>query len=114
MEEACRERRCQLGVHALSASRLAEYRHPTRVAAKLLYVPMNPLECELLVHQSVVAIEMAFGIYRGLSEKSQVTQTVVNCDDDDALFHERRRIISIRAPKLESATMNPNHNGPMT
>src|ERR1700758_4652448 len=57
---------------------------------------------------------MAFGIYRGVREESQITQAVINGDNDYTLFHERRRVIISGTPKLESATVNPNHHRQVT
>jgi len=80
---------CELGVDALSACRLAEYCYSIRITAKTRDVPANPPECELLVHQPIVAVEMPFGIYRGLGKESQITQSVINCDNNTPFFTSR-------------------------
>src|SRR5215471_15280031 len=114
MEQACSQRRGNLGIHALSARRLPEYCDSVWIAAKPPDVPMNPFKRKLLIHQPVVAVEMAFGIYRGVRKESQVTQTVVNCDDDHPFFHQGRSVVRITAPKLKSAAVNPYHHWPTT
>jgi hypothetical protein len=48
----------------MSARRLAEYRHAIWVTAEPLDISPNPFERELLVHEPIVPIKMAFGIYR--------------------------------------------------
>ena len=88
-----------MGIDTLTARRFAEYRYSIGIAAKACNVPADPLQCELLVHQPIVAIEVAFGIYCRLRKEPQVTQAIVNCDDDYPLLHETRRVISIGAPK---------------
>src|ERR1700677_2049452 len=109
-EQARHQGRCEIGIDALSARRLAEYRDSMRVAAKGCDVPANPLERELLIHQPIVALEMSFRIDRGLAKESQIPQAVINGDDDHSIFHEPFRNVSIAAPLRESATMNPKHH----
>src|ERR1700691_2579105 len=109
-EQARDQGRCEIGIDALSARRLAEYRDSMRIAAKGRDVPANPLERELLIHQPIVALEMVFSIDRGLGKESQITQAVIHGDDDHPIFHEPFRNVSIAAPLRESAAMNPKHH----
>src|ERR1700758_3617800 len=44
---------------------------------------------------------MSFGIDRGLSKESQITQTVINCDNNHPFFHESLGIVS-RAARLHT------------
>src|SRR6266480_3187983 len=57
---------------------------------------------------------MPLGVYRGLCEESQITQAVVDGDDDYPLLHEWSRVIIITAPNLQSAAVNPHHHSPTT
>src|SRR6516162_8639109 len=72
-EQARCEGRCELCIDTWSARRLAKYGYSIWIAAKARDVPANPLERELLIHQPIVAIEMSFGVYRGLGKESQIT-----------------------------------------
>jgi hypothetical protein len=94
----------------LSACRLAEYGYSIRIAAKTRDVPANPPECELLIHQPIVAVEMPFGIYRGLGKESQITQAVINGDNHHPFFHESPGVVRGAAPVNESAAVNPKHH----
>src|SRR5208337_1710456 len=109
-EQACCKGRCELGIHALPARRLTEYRYPVRIAAKARDVIANPLERELLIHQPIVAIEMAFGIYRGLGKESQIPEAVIDRDDDHSFFHQLRGVVDAPGPSRQPSAMNPDHH----
>src|SRR5271154_1176202 len=70
---------------------------------------------ELLIHQSVVAVFMAFGIDRGLREEAEVAESVIDGDYDDALIDKWSGIIVGAGATGQAAAVNPEHHGkPMT
>ena len=59
-----------MGINAVPARRLTEYRYSIRIAAKACDVLTYSLERELLIHQPIVTGEMAFGVERRLCEEA--------------------------------------------
>ena len=113
VEEARRERRRELRVHAQPAGRLAEDRHVVRVAAELRDVALHPAQRGLLVHQAVVA--GAHGratpaLSAGCARKPEPAEPVVDRDDDRALLDEPRRVVVVALADRQRAAVDPDHH----
>ena len=59
-KQVCRGRRRKLGIYAIPARGLTEYRHLIRIAAKACDILAYPLERKLLIHQPIVTGRMTF------------------------------------------------------
>ena len=94
----------------MAAGGFSEYGYSILVAAEGRDVLANPFERELLIHETVVAVEMAFGIDGRLGKESQVTEAVIYGHYNHALFHESLGVVRGAAPVNESAAVNPKHH----
>ena len=114
MEQAGARRRYHQGGGAGRAGRLATHRDVARVAAERGDIALHPAKRFLLVHQSVVAEVMAFGIERGMAEIAQQAEAVVDRDDDGragrAALDERAGVIVVALAVEQSAAMDPDQD----
>ncbi len=70
-----------------SPSWLSKNRHPLRITPKVVDVLLNPLQCKLLILQSMVSCATRFMLtLQGVQgHKSQCTKAIVQSDDDDIM-----------------------------
>ena len=61
-----------------------------RVTAKGRDILLHPLERELLIHQTVVGVQMTFGVERRLREKAKQPQAVIDRHNNYAARLDQR------------------------
>ena len=112
-EQAVRQRRGELRVHAQAARRLAEDGHVERVAAKEDDVAPHPGQRRLLIEDAVVAGDVVgrLGGERGVGQEPERAQPVVDGDHDHVtLLDELRGVVVVALAHHESAAMDPDHH----
>src|SRR6516162_4653775 len=98
-------------IDAVTASGLAKDRYSSGISTKGTNVPFRPFQREPLVHKTIVAVEMAFCVDRGMSKESEQSNAIINRNNDHLLGNESGGIIGIAAPACVCAAVNPNHHG---
>src|SRR5437016_12120774 len=82
MEQPCNHRRRDLQEDTAPAGRFAEDSHVVWVASECRDVPLHPPQCELLVHDAVVARNV-IGRFRcqcGMGQESQCAKAIIDGD----------------------------------
>ena len=79
------------------------------VAAEFGDVLLHPFERELLIEDAIVAEEMAFGIQRGMRQKAEKAEAIIDGDDDRvALRGQLAPVIIVALAVNIAAAMNPD------
>ena len=91
LEEALGRGRREIAVNALPAGRLAKNCYTVRIPPERGDVALDPLQGELLIHQSVVAVEVTLRIKCGVGKESQVAEPIVDGYDDQVSLRNQRR-----------------------
>jgi hypothetical protein len=99
---------------ARATGRLAENGNIVGVTAERNDVSLHPLECELLIHDPIVAGGMIgrFSRQCWMGKKSQCAQAVIDRHDNHvATVRQAARIEVIAIAGGKGASMDPHHNG---
>ena len=83
-EKSLRGWRGQIGRGAEPAGQLAADRHPVRVSTEMLDVVADPFECELLVHQPVIAGD-SIAVQGRVGQPAERAEAIIDGHDDDVL-----------------------------
>lgn len=115
--------RGELREDAQSAGGLAEDGHIKWIAAEEHDVVAHPAQRQLLIHQPVITgrvgiditVAIRIGVFRGergMREKPESAEPVIDRDDDHSVLHHRRRIVVIAFPRDQSSSVDPHHHWP--
>ena len=113
LEQAGGERGGQLRVDAQATGGLTENRHIVGVTAKGPDVALHPTHRRLLIQKPVVARRAGEGLgaQSGMGKKTELTESVVDGDDDNPLRHQAGGIEAIAFSDDKSPSMDPEHHG---
>src|SRR5262249_6631342 len=110
-EEPLRGRRRQVGRGTEPAGRLAADRHAVRISAEMPDVVADPLECELLVHEPVIATN-SVAVQGRVGEPAKRPEAIIDGDDNDLAGADEDAGIESRASAVNKrAAMNEDPNG---
>src|SRR5258706_5593817 len=91
--------------------RFAADRHPVRISAEMLDIVADRFECELLVHQPVIAGD-SVAVHAWIGEPAERTEAIIDGDDDDVVGANQDAGVETRAcTGNERAAMDEDPNG---
>ena len=113
MEQPFRQRRGQQRQHAAGASGLTKQGHVMRIAPKRGDILPHPFKRGNLIKQSkIMHYPLFFPLQRGMGEKAEMAETVVNRDHNHAARGQRFAVIRWQATgtNRKPAPVQPDHH----
>src|SRR5262249_40803566 len=115
VKQPLRERRCDQGRYAGTASGLAKDGDTRGVAAEARDVALHPLQGRDLIENGVVARRASrpFSGERRMRQESENAESIVERDDDGALLRETCTVMSLLTTeaRVVATAIDPDHHG---
>jgi hypothetical protein len=91
--------------------RFAKHSDVLCISTKPYSIGLNPSQCQLLVHQAVIASCVAFGIEGWMGEKTERLEPIIHCDDNySACVYQRTWVVRFTCAARVSAAVNKDHH----
>src|SRR5260370_39870860 len=93
------------------ARRFAADRHPVRISAEMTDIVADPFECELLVHQPVIAGD-SIAVQGRIGKPAERAEAIIDGDDNDPMGADQDAGVESRAcTGNERAAVDEDPNG---